>query len=156
MVYFTRRVKTSHEALQIVWPTVIAVVLAAICVTVYAVSAGYVAFEPKIPDVALQYLTINLLFTCVAEEVFFRGLVQEQLMQALSSKLQWFAITASSILFGLAHFAVGTFYVVLATIAGVGYSLVYARTRRIESAIITHFGVNAVHFFGFTYPHLAR
>lgn len=77
-------------------------------------------------------------------------------MQALSRNLHWLAITVSSVLFGLAHFAGGVSYVVLATIAGVGYSLAYARTRRIESAVVTHFGVNAVHFFGFTYPHLAR
>ena len=77
-------------------------------------------------------------------------------MQLLSRNLQWVAVVASSLLFGVAHFAGGAPYVVLATIAGVGYSLVYARTRLIESAIVTHFGVNAIHFFGFTYPHLAR
>jgi uncharacterized protein len=60
------------------------------------------------------------------------------------------------VLFGLAHIAGGIVYVGLATIAGIGYSIVYLRTRRIESAIVTHFAVNAVHFFGFTYPHLAQ
>ncbi len=47
-------------------------------------------------------------------------------------------------------------YVVVATLSGLGYSIAYAATRRIEAAVLTHFGVNAIHFFGFTYPHLVQ
>ena len=156
LAFLARRASSSKEIPPLVVSTLIAIALTSISVIVYALLASYVAFEPKIPEFALQFLAINLLFTCVAEEVFFRGVIQEQLMQLLSRNLQWVAVVASSLLFGVAHFAGGVPYVVLATIAGVGYSLVYARTRLVESAIVTHFGVNAIHFFGFTYPHLAR
>jgi len=156
LAFFARRVTTFSEARKVVVPTVIAIILTAISVIVYALAAGYVRFDPKIPAVALTFLSINLLFTCVAEEVFFRGLVQERLMHVLSPNLHWVAVALSAGLFGLAHFAGGVSYVVLATIGGIGYSLVYARTRRVEPAVLTHFGVNAIHFFGFTYPHLAK
>ena len=59
-------------------------------------------------------------------------------------------------LFGLVHAGGGPTYVVLATLAGVGYGWVFLRTGRIEASILTHFALNAVHFLGFTYPALAR
>lgn len=48
-------------------------------------------------------------------------------------------------------------YVALATVAGAGYGWAYQRAGgRIEASILTHFALNAVHFFFFTYPALAR
>jgi hypothetical protein len=47
-------------------------------------------------------------------------------------------------------------YVALATIAGLGYGWIYQRTGRIEASILTHFALNAVHFFAFSYPALQR
>jgi uncharacterized protein len=122
-----------------------------------ATIAGYVRPELKLPAVAAAVLVPNLFFTCVAEEAFFRGLVQERLHVALGPR-PWshaVAIGASALLFGAAHLAGGTTLALLATLAGVGYAWVYAITRRIEAAIAVHFLVNAIHFFGFTYPALA-
>ena len=156
LVFFCQRVTSIEEWRRIAAPTLLAIGLTAPAVLASALVAGYVTFDPKLPSFALTFLAINLLFTCVAEEAFFRGLLQERLARALSPRWQWIAIAVSSVLFGLAHFAGGTLYVFLAAIAGLGYSLVYSATRRIESAVLTHFAVNAIHFFGFTYPHLAR
>jgi membrane protease YdiL (CAAX protease family) len=64
------------------------------------------------------------------------------------------AVACSALLFGAAHMAGGGTYVLLATVAGLGYAYAYYVTQRIEAAIIVHFAVNAVHFIGFTYPHL--
>jgi len=123
-----------------------------------ALAAGYVRFEPKWVDAAPAFLVANLLFTCVAEEAFFRGLIQERLMRLAETRRQpawnWVAIALSTVLFGLAHAGGGTVYLAAATVAGLGYSLVYARTRTIEGAILVHFAVNAAHFLGFTYPRL--
>jgi hypothetical protein len=47
-------------------------------------------------------------------------------------------------------------YAVMAGAASVGYSVVYATTRRIEATILVHFRLNAVHFLFFAYPVLAR
>jgi len=156
LVFFCQRVTSMQDRRRIAAPTLMAMGLTALAVIACALVARYVAFDPKLPTFALTFLAINLLFTCVAEEAFFRGLLQERLTRALAPRWQWIAIGVSAVLFALAHFAGGMLYVALATIAGLGYALVYGATRRIESAVLTHFAVNAIHFFGFTYPHLAR
>jgi uncharacterized protein len=86
----------------------------------------------------------------VAEEAFFRGLLQHRLPGPRP-----LAVAASALLFGLVHLPAGVAYAALATVLGFGCALVYERTRRIETAIAVHFAVNAVHFTGFTYPMLA-
>lgn len=116
-----------------------------------AVALGVTAVDPKWPGagIALGFLAVNLLFTCVTEEAFFRGLLQERLPAAV-------AMLVSALLFGLAHLPGGLAMAGLATLAGLGYAFVYQRTRRIEAAIATHFILNAVHFFFFAYPALSR
>jgi membrane protease YdiL (CAAX protease family) len=124
-----------------------------------ALAAGYVRFEPKWPAAAPAFLVANLLFTCVAEEAFFRGLIQERLMRLADARRQpawnWIAIAVSTALFGLAHAGGGSTWMLVATLAGLGYAAIYARTRTIEGAILVHFAVNAAHFLGFTYPRLS-
>lgn len=125
-----------------------------------AVLAGFTSLDPKWPEGAGVFLAANLLFTCVAEEAFFRGLIQERIARLAERTGQpiwrWVAIAVASALFGLAHAGGGPLYMLLAGIAGLGYGVVYAATRRIESAILVHFALNAVHFTGFAYPALAH
>lgn len=92
----------------------------------------------------------------MTEEALFRGLLQERLAAALPARRLWqgLGIAVSAVVFGLAHAAGGPVLVLLAALAGAGYSLADAATRRIESAVLAHFAVNAVHFIGFSYPHL--
>lgn len=142
------------------WPTIAAAAVATAVVSIgIALAAGYVRFAPKWPDAAPAFLVANLLFTCVAEEAFFRGLIQERLMRLAETRRQpawnWIAIAVSTGLFGLAHAGGGATWLLVATVAGLGYALVYARTRTIEGAILVHFAVNAAHFLAFTYPRLA-
>jgi membrane protease YdiL (CAAX protease family) len=134
----------------------------ATCIVVIglAVAIGYTRFEPKWPDAAPLFLAGNLLFTCVAEEAFFRGLIQERLERLADAggRAAWrvAAIAVGAILFGLAHAGGGPLFMLLAVVAGVGYGLTYSATRRIEAAILVHFALNAAHFTGFVYPALAR
>lgn len=122
-----------------------------------ALAADHVAFAPKLLPYLPIFLVVNLFFTCVAEEAFFRGFLQEKLMgQSVKSGLRAaVAVILSALLFGLAHAGGGPVLVVLATLAGLGYAIAYARTRRIEAPILAHFGLNVVHFVLFTYPALA-
>lgn len=124
-----------------------------------AVAAGYVRFEPKWDAAAAAFLLANLFFTCVAEEAFTRGVIQEGLMRLADRRVHpawgWLAVAVSTVLFGLAHKGGGPVWMAVATIAGFGYAVIYARTRTIEGAIIVHFAVNAAHFLLFTYPRLA-
>jgi hypothetical protein len=64
-------------------------------------------------------------------------------------------LAVAGAVFGLAHYAGGIQYVLLATIAGIGYGWIYWRTNRIEASILTHFLVNTTHIVVFTYPALA-
>jgi len=153
-----RRIRDRLElrrCMRAAWPVVAATVLVVLGT---GVLLGYVRLEPKWPPIAPAFLAINLLFTCVAEEAFFRGLLQERLAQATGQRRlgRWLPVAVSTGLFGLAHAAGGPYAMAFATLAGLGYALAYARTRRIEAAILTHFAVNAVHFLGFSYPYLLR
>lgn len=102
------------------------------------------------PDHAGLFLTANLFLTCVAEEAAFRGVVQGLLARRLGTDLRtargWVPVVAAALLFGAAHAAGGIAYVGLASLAGLGYGLIYALTRRIEAAIGLHVALNALVF----------
>ena len=135
------------------------------CVTVVvamaaALAIGSVRFDPRWPAVFAVWAPINLLTTCLSEEAFFRGLLQREGRRGLSRALGprqavAVAVALSASLFGLAHLAGGWQYVVVASLAGAGYAVVFQRTARLEMAILTHFAINATHFLLFTYPALA-
>lgn len=132
-------------------------VLTIIVVVSTALLIGYIRFDPKWTAWFFPWLLFNFL-TCVTEEAFFRGFIQSQLATALARipRGEIIAPLVAAVLFGLAHFAGGGKYVVLATIAGIGYGWVYYKTKRIEGAILTHLFLNSVHFIFFTYPYLMQ
>lgn len=113
---------------------------------------------PQVPghDWALPlFLLLNLLVTCLAEEAFFRGLLQTALMRWLVPRGEvgrWCAVAMPAALFGLAHLGGGPKMAALATLVGLGSGWALARTGRLEAAVLTHFTVNAVHLLAFTYP----
>jgi len=117
---------------------------------------GYVAPDVKWMAVTPWFLAVNLLFTCVAEEAFFRGFLLGGMARALDGRRfgTAVAVAVSTLLFGLAHAGGGPALVVMAALAGLGYAAAYLRSGRIEGAILTHFALNAVHFVAFTYPAL--
>jgi membrane protease YdiL (CAAX protease family) len=136
------------------WPVLIVTTVA---VLAFATVSGFVRADLKLPAVTALFLVVNLFFTVVAEEAFFRGLLQARLAASLSrfSYGPWIAVLVSALLFGAAHLAGGPLYGILAFIAGLGYAVAYHVTQRIEAAILVHITVNAVHFIGFTYPYSA-
>ncbi|MBH0038646.1 CPBP family intramembrane glutamic endopeptidase [Pseudoalteromonas sp. SWN166] len=122
-----------------------------------ALTLGLVSFNPKVPDFWLTFIAINLLFTCVAEEALFRGLLQTKLSKIITStRLAILAPVIAASVFALAHFAGGTNYVLVSFIAGLGYGYVFYKTQRLEWAILCHWLVNVCHFFLFTYPMLSK
>lgn len=118
---------------------------------------GYVRFEPKWSALVWFWVWSNLFFTCIAEEALYRGVIQRYLVAGLT-KYRYGAgigLVVAAMLFGLRHYAGGVTYIVLSTVAGLGYGWVYLRTERIEAGILTHFLLNCIHFVFFTYPALA-
>jgi membrane protease YdiL (CAAX protease family) len=122
------------------------------------VAFGYVRTDVKWTPLTPWFLAINLLFTCVTEEAFFRGFILGTLARGMARRRYGtaLAVAVSTLLFGLAHAHGGAGLVMLATLAGLGYAAAYLRSGRIEGAILTHFALNAIHFVAFTYPALLR
>jgi hypothetical protein len=129
----------------------VTLVVAMACV----LATGYTEFAPKWTTLFLLWAPINLFFTCMAEEAFFRGFVQYELARAGTRHMSVVALTIAAVLFGLAHFGGGVQYIIAATVAGLGYGWAFLRTQRIEAAMAVHFGVNATHFLLFVYPRVA-
>lgn len=118
--------------------------------------AGFVAWAPKWPDTLWIFALNNLLLVSLTEEALFRGYLLGSL-QRLFAPLRHgniLALLIAASLFGLAHAGGGLTLVALATLAGLGYGLVW-RHGGLVAAWLTHFAVNIAHFTLLTYPHLA-
>ena len=124
---------------------------------ILALTMQLVKQEWSFPDWWWLFAINNVLFTCVAEEAFFRGYLQNRLKTLISNPTfsMPFSIAVSSILFGLAHFSGGINFMIVATLAGIVYGLSYHWSGRLSIAIATHFAFNICHLIFFTYP-LAR
>lgn len=158
LAWLTRRASTAAQGLENIRVGLLAGLLTAAVALPLAVAAGLVRFDPKLAPFIGAFLLINLMFTCVAQEAFFRGLLQERLHRWAAGRPvdRWLPAAASASLFGLAHAAGGFGYAAIAAVAGVGYASAYAATRRIEAAVLAHFVLNAAQFVAFTYPYLAE
>lgn len=118
-----------------------------------ALALGVVGWAPKWPDTGWIWLLNNALLVTVAEEALFRGYVQQQLATCWRNRRWggWAALGVAALLFGLAHFAGGWQWMLLATMAGVAYGVAY-RYGGLAAAVLAHLGLNAAHFGLFTYP----
>jgi membrane protease YdiL (CAAX protease family) len=115
---------------------------------------NYIKFDPKVPPYLSIWIINNLFFVCLAEEGFWRGFVQQSLSKLKYQYAEYVALIVSAILFGICHYAGGTKYIILATIAGIIYGWIYKITKRIEASILMHFILNLLHILLFTYPAL--
>ncbi|EOW2077435.1 CPBP family intramembrane glutamic endopeptidase [Vibrio mimicus] len=118
-----------------------------------AVWLGALAFEWSLPEWWWIFAINNLLFTCVAEEALFRGLIQQQAQKKFGTVA---GLLIASALFGMAHFAGGSLLMIFAALAGLGYGLVFHFTGRLWVSVGVHFLFNFAHLLFFTYPMLAR
>ncbi|WP_150139537.1 CPBP family intramembrane glutamic endopeptidase [Candidatus Enterovibrio escicola] len=110
---------------------------------------GKLELEFSIPNWWWLFLIKNLLFTCVVEEAFFRGFLQRSLSQRFGLV---FGLLIASTLFGLAHLSGGLLLVVFASLAGLGYGLIFHFSGRLWAAVLVHFFFNFSHLIFFTYP----
>ncbi len=115
-----------------------------------------VTWDPKIPIIIFVWLLDNLIFVSIPEEAFFRGFIQRELFR-------WFgktpvaglgSIFVTSIFFTLLHliWVADLSFLCLVFVASLIYGTIYQVTQSIETSILCHFGLNAVHFLLFTYP----
>lgn len=130
---------------------------AAICMCA-AVALGVIGWAPKWPQhSASVWMLNNLLLVTLTEELFFRAYLQGNLQRLLHGLRHGtaLAIALAAALFGLAHAAAGWQWMLLATLAGIGYGVAFRRGG-LPAAVLTHFGLNLVHFGLFTYPMFDR
>jgi len=101
---------------------------------IYAVGLllGYSSLDLTFDPVFLPWAVKNVVFTVLAEEAFFRGIIQNQLARRLNGHI---AVVIAGILFGLAHIGGGMYYVFLSSMAGILYGHTYRVTGRIEAPI---------------------
>lgn len=141
----------------------LSICVAALALTLTAIAAlggatllGIITWAPKWPEQAWLWVLNNLLLVTLVEEALFRGYVQGGLSQRFKHLPygENLALLLASLLFGLVHLGAGWHWVLLASIAGVGYGLAY-RFGGLGAAVATHFGLNLLHFGLFTYPMLA-
>lgn len=160
MAFYCRPARTWEELKSAAVPALWIGAATTSLVIALSCAVGYVRPEFKVPSFTGWHLAKILLWTCVMEEAFFRGVVQGGLATTtfIQSRphLRWLPLVLASVLFGLAHAAGGATYIVLAGLAGLGYGYAFQATGRIEAAMFAHFMLNATHFIGFTYPSIAR
>ena len=130
-------------------------ILATVATLAMTVVVGYNAWDPKWPAILGVWIPSNLLITCVFEETVFRGVIQRHAGRFLRGRVPAPALVAllvASVAFGVAHIAGGMTYVLLSTLAGIGYGAAYHVTGRVEAGMLVHFLLNLTHLFLFTYP----
>jgi membrane protease YdiL (CAAX protease family) len=107
----------------------------------------FIAWNPQyrgLPDLLSSYLTI-FLFVAIAEELFFRGLLQNLLEGSLGSRPavnKNAAQAIASVLFGVSHIQHAPFpnwrYAILATVAGWFYGLAYRQHNSLMASAGAH------------------
>jgi len=110
-----------------------------------AILIGYADWQPTIPNGLALWIASNLFVTCIAEEAYFRGFIQNRLQDSLTvqpDRAPIIALVMTSALFGIAHIGSGVVLACLAGIAGLFYGYVYQQTGRLAAAIFVHFSLN--------------
>jgi hypothetical protein len=138
------------------YSTALALMVSAVLALGGALVLGVIHWAPKWPDQSWLWIANNLLLVTLVEEALFRGYIQGGLSRFFKHLPygENLALLLASLVFGLAHGGAGWQWVLLASLAGVGYGLAY-RFGGLGAAIATHFGLNLLHFALFTYPMLA-
>ncbi|OZG71736.1 hypothetical protein BTA51_19030 [Hahella sp. CCB-MM4] len=132
-------------------------IMAAGISTVFIV--GYVLgikLDIKFGELTLAFAFFNLFVTCLAEEAFFRLLIQDTLWSVIKHRYAGLiAFAVSAILFTLAHFHTGpgaAERMLLILLAALLYAGVYWRSRHYLTSVTAHFSLNILHLTFFTYP----
>jgi membrane protease YdiL (CAAX protease family) len=142
--------KNPHTAPHVAaWVKLTLPLLAIPLIMLLAVQLGLLQWQPGFSVLLVIVVISNLLNTCFTEELLFRGALQHYLHEKLG---MFGGLVIASGLFGLAHFAGGGWYMVLATLAGLLYGLVYLLTGRLLWAVLCHWGLNTTHLLLFTWP----
>ncbi|MBB5211810.1 CPBP family intramembrane glutamic endopeptidase [Microbulbifer hydrolyticus] len=128
------------------------VIAAAISVPVVA-GIVLLGVYPKLTATIAIAALINLLVVCIAEEGFFRWILQRGLGEWLH-KWRWLPTILVTALFTTLHtgWAASPVLLTLVAVAGLGYALVWQLRGSFWACVLTHWGVNLLHMTLLKYP----
>lgn len=120
-----------------------------------ATAAKATHWQLKLPSFLGVRAWSNLVLTSIPEEAFYRGFMQAKLCSYFKNRKggDFFALILTSILFTLAHlyWSPNLMILIFVFVASLLYGGVYLYSRKIESAILTHFCLNLIHMIFFNY-----
>ena len=122
----------------------------ALAIVACSLSLGLASLAPRwLPGFPL-WLAGNLFLTVIAEEAFFRGLLQARLQAwfahrhgGSASYATPAAVAVTALLFGLVHLGWGWPFAAMAVLAGLFYGAMAGREMRLGRAIAAHVLTNA-------------
>ncbi|HLB52262.1 MAG TPA: CPBP family intramembrane glutamic endopeptidase [Chlamydiales bacterium] len=132
-------------------------ILGILLLAVIAITFRAVPFDLKFFPLLPLKLWSNLILVSIPEEGFYRGFLQRDLARLFERlkfpKSSILSLFLTTIIFTAAHLFWVPNYTVLGFVflAGLLYGWVYLKTEKIESAIGTHFLLNAAHMIFFSY-----
>lgn len=151
----------NRNGLKKIWKkTALLLLFTILFMTGISYAGGGIHWDPKIPPFALIWTINNLLLVSIPEEAFFRGFIQNELSRLFGKNIKGaiLAIVITSLGFAILHYnwVEDPAFLGLVFLASIIYGAIYQYTGAIESSIITHFLLNVVHFYFFTYPAILK
>lgn len=136
----------ARTATVAVIPRLVAVLSGTVILLALAMAIGLVTVAPALVTGWWLWILGNAYLTVIAEEAFFRGLIQRGLNRlfsayALTGHIAAVVITAA--LFGLVHLPWGFDFAILAGLAGALFGALYGRAHALCWAIAGHAALNA-------------
>ena len=101
----------------------------------------------SVPGLLLRMLVI-FAGTALPEEILFRSLIQNSVMQRIGPSRPWLAIVVAGLIFGCAHLDNGPQalpnwrYAVLASLAGMIFGAVFAKSSSVVASAMVHMAVD--------------
>ncbi|WP_153039084.1 CPBP family intramembrane glutamic endopeptidase [Microbulbifer sp. Q7] len=129
------------------------VIAAAVAVPVL-LGALLLGVSPKLNATIAIAALINLLVVCIAEEGFFRWVMQRGLGEWLTGKWRWLPTLFVATVFTTLHtgWAATPALMALVGVAGLGYALVWQLRGSFWACVFAHWGVNLLHMTLLRYP----
>lgn len=125
---------------------------------VYAIGVmQWLSEDFKFNQYVAWYWLANLFFVCIAEEAFFRVLIQRRLEGYIGGKGNetiYLAAVITAVIYTITHYnpAIPIPEMPLVFLSGLVFGYVYAATRRIELSILCHLFYNGITMMVFVYP----
>lgn len=131
-------------------PVLLAVIAGGILsILLLAWATGFIKPDVAVPGWTGLFILKMICYTAFAEEVFFRGYVQNLLTARWGPTV---GVIIAAVLFGVAHSGGGVTLVVLSSLAGIVYGLSYHLSGRLWTPVAVHTALNTAHLILFTYP----